>query len=102
MARALDRMGETTMSTGDFYDKLRSEDAFLKSDYKRQWISHLKAGKLYRYLEPDLRGCWATIPPIMFIKHKPTNQLVFLDGDTLVQFRLWPERKPEDYWERVL
>ncbi len=90
------------MSTGDFYNNLRAEGAFWKADYKRQWISHLKAGKLYRQLEPDLRSCWNSIPPIMFIQFKATNRLVFLDGDTLVEFRLLPERKPEDYWERVL
>ena len=86
------------MSTGDFYDY-----AFLKPDYKRQWVEHLLAGKLYRQIDPDYRG-WNLIPmhPMMFIGFKPQNWLIFLDGEEITMYILRPEKKPEDYWERVL
>ncbi len=86
------------MRTGEFYDKLRT------AVYRRQWISHLKEGKLYRQVDGGYFFFWEDqVPaPVMFVSFSPDGCASFLDGDKIQTFKMIMNRKPQYYWERVL
>ena len=80
-----------------FYQNARDAGAFEKSDYKRQWVSFMQAGKLYKhlYMPPSMTG------PMMFIGFTGDGYFKMLD-DGEVQRYLWQKHvDPTANWERV-
>jgi len=75
----------------------------MTKDCWQDWEKHLIVGKLYRHIDPDVRG-WNEIPgpPMLFVGFSLQQRLKFLDENAVVRhYYKRAQHKPEDQWERV-